>query len=65
MGIAGSASNLRDGNVRVLLDTDDDGKVRQYMEALRTNPAGVQFWGSISAIEVREYNGPIGGDYTF
>lgn len=65
LGLRGSASNLRDGSVRVILDTDDEEKVRNYIRALRDNPLDVQFWGSITGIEVNEYSGPVAGDYTF
>ena len=63
--VRGSASNLRDGSVRVLLDTDDELLVQQYVSCLRNNPQGVHFYGAIDHVKSRSYTGPIRGDYTF
>ncbi len=65
MGLRGAATNLYDGTVRVLLDTDDDNAIRDYMRALRTNPHNIHFYGHISDIDVYEHTGPISGDYVF
>jgi acylphosphatase len=65
LGLRGAASNMNDGRVLVLLATDDETKVRQYVEALRTNPLDVMFFGRITDIDVSEYSGVIAGDYNF
>ena len=64
-GIKGSASNLGDGSVRVIIDTDDQSLVREYTSALIQNPSSVRFYGKISDISVRTFSGPIRGDYNF
>ena len=65
LGIRGSATNLADGSVRVILALDDDGLLYRYMDCLKNNPDGVMFHGNISNIQVSEYDGPIRGDYVF
>ncbi len=64
-GLKGSASNLRDGTVEVLLASEDDALVERYSKALRENPLDVHFYGHISGIRVHEFNGPLSGDYNF
>lgn len=64
-GLRGSASNLRDGTVEVLLASEDDALVERYSKALRENPLDVHFYGHISGIRVYEFNGPLSGDYNF
>ncbi|HNR88671.1 MAG TPA: acylphosphatase [Spirochaetota bacterium] len=64
LGLRGSASNLANGSVRVLLDCDDE-RVDEYVRALRGNPFGFRFHGRISDITVTEYRGGMGGDYVF
>ncbi len=65
LGVHGSASNLADGTVEVLLDTDDEGKVESFIHALKNNPYGIRFYGSITRIDTSDYNGTIRGDYRF
>ena len=66
LGLRGSATNLADGNVQVVLDTDDENAIQQYIRALRENPHGIRFWGSITGIKVeKNYSGSRHGDYTF
>lgn len=65
LGIAGSASNLSDGSVKVLLATDDDSLVQRYVDSLKVNPLGVRFHGKIESVDVSEYSGTIHGDYNF
>ena len=65
-GLRGSATNLSDGTVQVILDTDDETAVQEYIRTLRENPFGVRFWGSITGIKVgKNYSGSRQGDYTF
>ena len=65
VGLRGSASNLYNGTVRVLLDTDDEESARAYMRALLENPRQMAFYGFIERIDVRPCDGPITGDYVF
>jgi acylphosphatase len=63
--IRGTASNLSDGSVRVILNTDDMGLVNRYIADLQANPGGLTFYGRIDTVDVSDYAGPISGDYTF
>lgn len=65
MGIHGTATNLPDGNVEVLLDTDDMKVVSAYAQALMENPARKTFFGRIDDIDVSDYSGRMYGDYVF
>ncbi|MBP7582719.1 MAG: acylphosphatase [Spirochaetes bacterium] len=66
LGLRGSATNLMDGTVRVVLDTDDEAAVQNYIRVLRENSFGVRFWGTITGIRVeKNRDGAPGGDYTF
>jgi acylphosphatase len=65
MGLRGSATNLANGTVRVVLDTEDDETARAYVRALLQNPRQMAFYGFIERIDVRGYDGPISGDYLF
>ncbi|MDH7553695.1 MAG: acylphosphatase [Spirochaetota bacterium] len=64
-GLHGSATNLYDGTVEVLLDTNDDTLVDSFIDALKTNPYGIRFYGSISRVDISDYQGTIRGDYRF
>ncbi len=64
-GLNGSVSNLSDGTVRVLLDSDDAGIVNNYARSLLHNPAGYQFFGVIDNIKAAVHKGEISGDYFF
>ena len=61
--IRGSATNLRDGTVRVLLDSDNKELLKEYISSLKNNPEGFSFYGRIDNIEAYNYSGPIMGDY--
>ncbi len=63
--IRGTASNLADGTVRVLLDTDTVPLVEQFIADIKTNPDGFMFYGTIESVDVEEYAGPLTGDYHF
>ncbi len=66
LGIRGSASNLHDGTVGVLIDTDEDSQIDRYTRALRENPFGVRFFGTITGISVKKnITGTLNGDYIF
>ncbi len=63
--IRGAATNLRDGSVRVLLQTEDSDSIERYIDCLKTNPYSFRFWGDITEIEQSPFDGPIRGDYVF
>lgn len=63
--IRGSATNLHDGSVRVIIDTDDSKKISDFINALKSNPFGINFYGRIDNISTSDYSGPIRGDYIF
>ena len=65
LGLSGSATNLADGSVQVLIATDDEKIAKEYIFCLRSDPARVHFYGSITDVHCSPYNGPMLGDYTF
>lgn len=65
LGLHGSAANLSDGTVEVLLETEDAAAVNEYITALRLNPYGIRFYGSITRVDEYDYSGHIRGDYRF
>jgi len=65
LGLHGAATNLYDGTVEVLLDTDEVALVDSFILALKTNPYGIRFYGSISRVDTSDYQGSIRGDYRF
>ena len=64
-GIRGSASNLNNGTVRIILDSDDEQTINKYIQALKENPYGYPFYGKIHDINISNYEGSIKGDYIF
>jgi len=65
LGLSGSATNLSDGSLQVLLSTDDEKMVKEYAACLRTDPLGVRFYGSIAEIQISSFSGHLKGDYNF
>jgi acylphosphatase len=65
LNIRGTASNLSNGTVRILLDTDDEESVSRFISDLRNNPYGYTFYGRIDSVDVSDYSGSITGDYRF
>ncbi len=63
--IRGSATNLSDGSVQVLLNTDDESLVREYATCLKDDPLGLYFYGTITSIKMHPYTGRMQGDYNF
>ncbi|MFC1669649.1 acylphosphatase [Spirochaetota bacterium] len=63
--VKGSASNISDGTVRLILDTDDKELLRNFISALKINPNGYGFYGRIDHIDISDYDGVIKGDYVF
>ncbi len=63
--IRGTASNMPDGTVRVVLDTDDASLINTYISELQRNPSGFTFYGSIDSVDILDHKGPIYGDYQF
>jgi acylphosphatase len=65
LGIRGSATNLRDGTVQVILDCEDEIKISKYIESLKQNPFSFTFYGRIDSVGISDYTGSIRGDYMF
>jgi acylphosphatase len=65
IGVKGSASNLNDGSVRVILDCDDEQTIYNYITALKQNPYDFRFYGRIDDVSISNYFGTIRGDYMF
>ena len=65
LGLRGSASNLPDGSVEVLLNTEDEDLILEYINCIKTNPRKEKFWGKIESVDQYDYSGPIRGDYEF
>ena len=65
LGLHGSASNLQDGTVRIILETDDEQIINKYIQALKQNPFTVRFYGRIDEVKISDYSGKQYGDYIF
>lgn len=65
LNIRGSASNMRDGTVSVILETDNRETVKGYIETLLNNPYGFYFHGRINSYTIEDYKGAPAGDYRF
>jgi acylphosphatase len=65
LGLKGVASNLRDGTVQVILDSNDDQNIEKFINFLKKNPNGYRFFGNIDNITINDYSGVINGDYIF
>ncbi|MGL4369378.1 MAG: acylphosphatase [Spirochaetota bacterium] len=63
MGLRGAATNMEDGTVRVILDTDDREQALAYARAAADNAFGLHFYGKISRYEARFSGLPVSGDY--
>lgn len=63
--IHGSATNLRDGSVQLILDTEDDSSFKKFITSLLTNSEGYMFYGTIDDISISDYSGSTSGDYNF
>jgi len=65
LGVRGAASNLRDGTVRVLLDSEDPALLDKFITQLKTNPYGFRFFGKISDVSISPFQGEMRGDRVF
>ncbi|HEY1406756.1 MAG TPA: acylphosphatase [Spirochaetota bacterium] len=63
LNIRGSATNLPDGTVSVVLDTDDREIAERYAIAAKDNLFGIHFSGKIISASVLAANRPVHGDY--
>ena len=61
----GTATNLSNGSVCILLDTDDKNLISLYMNSLISNTDGYTFFGRIEDYKIESYDGRIDGDYIF
>jgi len=65
MKLKGSASNISDGTVRVVIETDDQVKAASYAEALRLDKFKYGFYGRFTNIKIDKCSGEIDGDYNW
>ncbi len=65
MKINGSATNLPDNTVQLILMTDDMKLVNEFIDKIKINPSGHTFFGRIDEVEIEDYEGTQRGDYTF
>ena len=63
--IHGSATNLRDGSVRLIIEAENELIIKNYISSLISNPDRYNFYGNIRDIDVSDYAGKIDGDYNF
>lgn len=63
--IHGGATNLSDGSVCIILDTDDEKTIGSYMKSIIANTDNYYFFGRISDYKIVSYSGRIDGDYIF
>ncbi len=63
--ISGSATNLSDGSVRLIMNIKDELVLERFVSALISNPDGFMFYGRIEDVSISEYNGKTDGDYNF
>ncbi len=65
LGLRGSASNMRDGTVEIIVDAESIEKIKLYIDILLSNPYGFYFHGRIERYTLEDYSGPVRGDYRF
>ncbi len=63
--INGSATNLGDGSVRLIINISDELVLQRFVSSLISNPDNRIFYGSIEDISVSDYSGVTAGDYNF
>lgn len=63
LGIRGAATNLYNGDVQVILATEDEDQVKLYIAALLENSLGFYFYGNITDANYKKYSGAVDGDY--
>lgn len=63
--INGSASNLYDGSVKLILNVKDEEIFKRYISSLLSNPEGYFFYGTIDDMSISDYSGKTDGDYNF
>jgi len=61
----GTATNLSDGSVCILIASDDEILISTYMNSLITNTDEYTFFGRITDYKIVSYGGRIDGDYVF
>jgi acylphosphatase len=65
MKINGSATNLPDNTVQLILMTDDLKLINEFIDKIKINPSGHTFFGRIDDVEIEDYEGKLRGEYTF
>ncbi len=65
IGLSGSATNLVNGTVRVIINSNDEEKINKYIHALKHNPFGFTFYGRIDDVSISDFTGSVRGDLMF
>ncbi|MDH5716008.1 MAG: acylphosphatase [Spirochaetia bacterium] len=65
LNIKGSASNMPDNTVKVILDTNDEKIIDEFIRHLKENPFKFSFYGNITKIDINKNENFIKGDYNF
>ncbi len=65
MKLNGSASNISDGTVKIVIHTEDHEKASLYAEALRLDKFKYGFYGRFTNIKIEKCSGEIDGDYNW
>jgi acylphosphatase len=63
--LRGSATNLGDGSVRVIIDTDDIHEAEKFKDIILENRNNIPFYGTIVKARLSLYSGTMTGDYNF
>ena len=63
--ISGSATNLSDGSVKLILNVNDEFTFKNFITSLIANSDDYGFWGSIDDVSISDYSGKTDGDYNF
>ena len=63
--IKGSATNISDGTVRLILNINDELVLQRFIASLISNPDGLMFYGTIDDISISDHMGKTDGDYNF
>jgi acylphosphatase len=61
----GTATNLDDGTVQILLETEDTDLAEAYASVLKENRFDLSFWGKIESAEVSRITSFSAGEYSW
>jgi len=63
--IKGSATNISDGSVRLILEVNEESVLQRFITSLISNPDGLMFYGTIEDVLISDHSGKTDGDYNF